>query len=105
MYEESDAIREKEGLIAPNLEVFGRQSPQFSDLVCARALGNATAISCIKVRQAGFNDNMHCDEMLRKWFKKCQEEKLPPASGRQLEAVSSNSGVRKKILADIHRAD
>jgi nucleoside-diphosphate-sugar epimerase len=78
MSEEWDEIRQKNGLIAPDLGTYLGQSGQFSDFVCARAPGNASAMSCIKVRQAGFNDTLYCDEMLRKWFKLYQEDRLLP---------------------------
>lgn len=78
---EWDEIREKEGLIAPDLESFLGQSGQFSDFVCVRAPGNASAMSCIKLRQAGFNDTMYCDEMLKKWFSMYQEARLLPSAG------------------------
>jgi nucleoside-diphosphate-sugar epimerase len=81
MSQEWDKIRKKEGLIAPDLQSFLGQSGQFSDFVCARAPGNPSAMSCIKIRQAGFNDTMYCDEMLRKWFKLYQEAKLLPTPG------------------------
>ena len=78
MSKEWDEIRRKDGLIAPDLDSFLGQSGQFSDFVCGRTSGNASAMSCIKLRQAGFNDTLYCDDMLRKWFKLYQEERLLP---------------------------
>lgn len=78
MAKEWDDIRQKHGLIAPDLETYLGQSGQFSDFVCARAPDNASAMSTIKVRQAGFNDTLCCDEMLRKWFELYQQERLLP---------------------------
>ncbi len=75
---EWDEIRKKHDLVAPELGAYLGQSLQFSDFVCARSPGNPSAMSCIKIRQAGFNDTLYCDEMLKKWFKRYQEEKLLP---------------------------
>lgn len=78
MADEWDGIRKKHDLVSPSLDAYLGQSLQFSDFVCARAPGNPSAMSTIKVRQAGFHDTLYNDEMLRKWFKRYQEEGLLP---------------------------
>jgi hypothetical protein len=79
MAKEWDAIREKYSLKAPPLEEFLGQSAQFSDFIFARKEGVPSAMSCIKVRRAGFGEYIYSDEMFGKWFERYREERfLPP---------------------------
>ncbi|KIY01809.1 uncharacterized protein Z520_01947 [Fonsecaea multimorphosa CBS 102226] len=77
--EEWDRIREKYGLKAPGLDEFLGQSCQFTDFIFAKAKTQSSFMSCIKIRRAGFSDTVYTDDMIRKWFKLYQDEKvLPP---------------------------
>ncbi|KAK3080423.1 hypothetical protein LTS18_001514 [Coniosporium uncinatum] len=78
MKEEWDKIRKGHELQAPDQEKYLGQSLQFSDFICARSPGNPSAMSTVKIRQAGFNETLYSDEMLRKWFKMYQDERLLP---------------------------
>ncbi|KAF2421151.1 nucleoside-diphosphate-sugar epimerase [Tothia fuscella] len=81
--EEWDQVREKYGLKAPKLDWFLGQSTQFAEFVFGRVPSAPSAMSCIKVRKAGFNGMLYTDEMLKKWFRKYQEEGLlPPSEGK-----------------------
>jgi nucleoside-diphosphate-sugar epimerase len=78
---EWDAIRAKHGLRSPALDAFIGQSFQFADFVLARASTGprqASAMSSIKIRAAGFNEVMYTDAMLRKWFARYQADGLLP---------------------------
>jgi nucleoside-diphosphate-sugar epimerase len=78
-----DAIRAKYDLRAPALDAFIGQSFQFADFVFGRSSLEhrpPSAMSSIKIRQAGFNDSLYSDDMLRKWFARYQHDGLlPPA--------------------------
>jgi hypothetical protein len=75
-----DRVREKHGLVAPTLDTFLGQSTQFSDFIFARKATSPSSISCIKVRRSGFSGMMYTDDMLKKWFRLYQHEKLLPPS-------------------------
>lgn len=76
---EWDAIRERHGLIAPEIGAFLGQSIEFSDWVFAYGgQGPPTTVSTVKLRQAGFGEAMYGDEMLRKWFARYQTSRLLP---------------------------
>jgi nucleoside-diphosphate-sugar epimerase len=78
---EWDTVRARYDLKAPAMDAFIGQSFQFADFVFARtATGpvQASAMSSIKIRAAGFNDVLHTDEMLRKWLAKYQAAGLLP---------------------------
>ena len=63
------------------MDAFIGQSFQFADFVFARTSTEprqASAMSSIKIRAAGFNEVMYTDEMLRKWFAKYQAAGLLP---------------------------
>jgi nucleoside-diphosphate-sugar epimerase len=78
-----DRIRETHGLAAPGLDAFIGQSFQFADFVLARGSVEArqpSAMSSIKIRRAGFDETLYTDDMLRKWFRRYQDDRLlPPA--------------------------
>ncbi|EXJ71187.1 uncharacterized protein A1O5_06181 [Cladophialophora psammophila CBS 110553] len=77
--EEWDRIRENHGLKAPGLDEFLGQSCQFTHFILAKAETQTSLMSCIKIRRAGFSDTVYTDDMIRKWFKLYQDEKvLPP---------------------------
>jgi nucleoside-diphosphate-sugar epimerase len=76
-----DRIREAHGLIAPDMASYLGQSLQFADFVLARTVKgpvSASAMSSIKIRQAGFNESLYTDEMLRKWFARYRRARLLP---------------------------
>jgi nucleoside-diphosphate-sugar epimerase len=78
---EWDAVRAKYGLKSPAMDAFIGQSFQFADFVFARTSTGprqASAMSSIKIRAAGFNDVLYTDDMLRKWFAKYQAAGLLP---------------------------
>lgn len=75
---EWDAITDKYGLKAPELGKFLGQSTQFADFVFARRNKPPSAMSTIKIRRDGFWDMLYTDEMIVKWFKLYQDEKLLP---------------------------
>ncbi|OAP56671.1 hypothetical protein AYL99_08783 [Fonsecaea erecta] len=78
---EWDRIREKYALKAPPLDEFLGQSAQFADFIFARATTPQTAtslMSCIKIRRAGFAGTVYTDDMIRKWFRRYQDEKILP---------------------------
>ncbi len=78
------AVRARYGLAAPGLDAFIGQSFQFADFVFARTsteVRQASAMSSIKIRQAGFNETLYTDEMLRKWFRRYQANRLLPPAG------------------------
>jgi len=78
---EWDAIRAKYDLRAPGLEAFIGQSFQFADFVFGRTSTEhraPSAMSSIKIRQAGFNDSLYSDDMLAKWFARYQADRLLP---------------------------
>lgn len=77
-----DRIRKEANLIAPDLETYLGQSLQFADFVLARTYRgpvSASSVSSIKIRQAGFHDVLYTDDMLRKWFRRYQRDRLLPA--------------------------
>ncbi|KAF1810530.1 NAD(P)-binding protein [Eremomyces bilateralis CBS 781.70] len=76
--DEWDSIRKDHGLISPGIEEFLGQSGQFADFIFGRTAGTSSAMSCIKVRRAGFDEYMYSDDMLSKWFKRYQDDKLLP---------------------------
>jgi hypothetical protein len=73
-----DIIRQKYALKAPSLDEFLGQSAQFSDFVFGRKEGSPSAMSCVKVRRAGFGEYLYTDEMFRKWFELYRGEGLLP---------------------------
>jgi nucleoside-diphosphate-sugar epimerase len=76
-----DAIRARYDLRAPALDAFIGQSFQFADFVFGRANTQPvapSAMSSIKIRQAGFNDSLYIDDMLTKWFARYQQDRLLP---------------------------
>jgi len=76
-----DVIRARYDLRAPALDAFIGQSFQFADFVFGRANTEhraPSAMSSIKIRQAGFNDSLYSDDMLAKWFARYQEDRLLP---------------------------
>jgi nucleoside-diphosphate-sugar epimerase len=78
---EWDAIRKKYGLAAPELDAFIGQSFQFADFVLARTSTEhrqPSAMSTIKIRQAGFNETLYSDQMFAKWFRRYQADGLLP---------------------------
>ncbi|KAI9022439.1 hypothetical protein DFJ74DRAFT_91350 [Hyaloraphidium curvatum] len=78
---EWDAVREEYKLTAPDLPTFAAQSFQFADFVLAHgvtALMDPSLMSVVKIREAGFHEVMHSDDMFRKWFKRYQAEGLLP---------------------------
>jgi hypothetical protein len=76
--DEWDQVREKYHLKAPKLDWYLGQSTQFADFIFRRETNAPSAMSCIKVRQAGFNGMLYTDEMLKKWFARYQDEGLLP---------------------------
>jgi nucleoside-diphosphate-sugar epimerase len=76
--EEWNRIRERYHLKTPGLQDFLGQSTQFADVIFARRSKPPSAMSCIKIRRDGFGDVLYTDEMIRKWFKMYQDEKLLP---------------------------
>ena len=78
---EWDRIRARYDLRAPGLDAFIGQSFQFADFVLAHTMTAhrpASAMSSIKIRQAGFNESLYSDEMLVKWFARYQQDRLLP---------------------------
>ncbi len=78
---EWDRIRAKYDLRAPALDAFIGQSFQFADFVLARTMTEQrppSAMSSIKIRQAGFHDTLYSDDMLAKWFARYQSDRLLP---------------------------
>jgi nucleoside-diphosphate-sugar epimerase len=78
MAKEWDVIRTKYGLKAPKLGEFLGQSAQFSDFIFQRQEGAPCAMSCVKVRRAGFWGTVYTDEMFGKWVRRYREEGLVP---------------------------
>lgn len=78
MAEEWNRVREKYDLKSPPLPEFLGQSSQFSDFIFARKEGAPSAMSCVKVRKAGFAEYMYTDDMFKKWFERYREEGLLP---------------------------
>lgn len=76
---EWDEIREKYNLNAPALKEFLGQSDQFSDFVFMKRPKPPSSMSCIKIRRDGFTNTLYTEEMIRKWFKMYQEERLLPS--------------------------
>jgi nucleoside-diphosphate-sugar epimerase len=77
-----DRIRSDANLIAPDMAAYLGQSLQFADFVLARTYKgpvSASSVSSIKIRQAGFNDCLYTDAMLRKWFARYQADLLLPS--------------------------
>lgn len=79
--EEWETIRQEQSLKSPGIDAFLGQSGQFSNFVLARASRAPTTMSCVKVRRHGFGGTMYTDDMIRKWFKAYQDEKLLPVVG------------------------
>jgi hypothetical protein len=75
---EWDKVREKYALKSPGLESFLGQSTQFSEFIFARKEGAPSAMSCIKVRKAGFGGMIYADEMFAKWFDMYRDAGLLP---------------------------
>ena len=77
-----DRVRAKHGLIAGGMDAFLSGSPQLADFVLAgKATGEpraSSAMSCIKIRQAGFNETLYSDAMFAKWFARYQADGLLP---------------------------
>jgi hypothetical protein len=78
MSDEWDTIRQKYSLKSPPLKEFLGQSGQFSDFIFRRKEGTPSAMSCIKVRRAGFHEFLYADEMFEKWFARYRDEGLLP---------------------------
>jgi len=76
--DEWNRIREKYNLKSPALDAFLGQSAQYTDFMFGRPAKTPSAMSCIKIRRAGFQDTLYTDEMIRKWFKMYQDEQLLP---------------------------
>ncbi|KAK5165390.1 uncharacterized protein LTR77_008919 [Saxophila tyrrhenica] len=74
-----ETIRRKHDLRSPDIDAFLGQSGQFSNFVLARASRAPTTMSCVKIRRDGFMGTVYTDEMIRKWFKAYQQERLLPA--------------------------
>jgi nucleoside-diphosphate-sugar epimerase len=78
---EWDTIRERHGLVSPALDAFVGLGLQYVDLMflATRAPGVlAASLSTVKLRQAGFQECMHSEDMWRKWFDHFRAEKLLP---------------------------
>jgi len=76
-----ERIRTAHGLIAPGLTAYLGQSLQFADFVFARAARGpipASAMSSIKIRQAGFHDTLYTDAMFQKWLARYRQDRLLP---------------------------
>ena len=76
-----DAVRAKYGLMSGPLESFVGSSSQLADFVLARTVTEprrASAMSSIKIRQAGFNQSLYSDAMFAKWFARYQADRLLP---------------------------
>ena len=79
-----DRIRARAGLVAPALDAFVGQSLHYVDILTGfgRTGGKPpSAMSTIKLRQAGFHDVIDTETMLRKWFARLQEQRLLPPRG------------------------
>lgn len=84
--EEWNKIREKYSLKAPALDAFVGASAGFAEYVMTYGPGGTQpmsltgTMSCVKIRRHGFSNTVYAEEMIRKWFKKYQDEQLlPPA--------------------------
>ena len=74
-------IRQKHGLVAPDLHTFVGPSLQYCDylLRCGEPdPGASTAVSTVKIQAAGFHDVMDTEAMLKKWFRHLQDQRLLP---------------------------
>lgn len=84
--EEWDIVREKHKLKAPALDAFVGASAPFTEYVMTYGPGGTMPVSltgtmsCIKIRRHGFTKTVYAEEMIRKWFKKYQDEHLLPAA-------------------------
>jgi hypothetical protein len=74
------AIVKKYELRAPaDLKAYVGESFFFADAVfSAPTRGKPMLVSTIKARQAGFHDCIDTQDMLRKWFKRFQDNRLLP---------------------------
>ncbi|ANK82613.1 SDR family oxidoreductase [Minwuia thermotolerans] len=79
-----DRIRRKYDLQAPPLNEFIGESLYFADSNLGYYLkrgGHAPLVSTVKLRQAGFHEAMHTEEMMCGWFRTFQKHRLlPPAT-------------------------
>ncbi|MGH7961564.1 MAG: SDR family oxidoreductase [Candidatus Binatia bacterium] len=81
---EWDAIRRKYQLRAPGMREFVGESFPFADFCFAygqEVSPPPIIVSTIKARQTGFHDCMDTEDMLRKWFRRMQEQRLLPPLG------------------------
>ncbi len=78
---EWDDIVTKHGLTAPGMMAFVGKGFQYADVLLATRAKESPPpklLSTVKIRQAGFNQCMDTEDMLRKWIKIFQQRKLLP---------------------------
>jgi nucleoside-diphosphate-sugar epimerase len=76
-----DAIRHEHDLASPGLAEFVGESFHYADFTMAHgATGGLppAIVSCVKLRQAGFHEQMDTEVMFRKWFALLRERRLLP---------------------------
>ncbi|MEQ8861156.1 MAG: NAD-dependent epimerase/dehydratase family protein [Pseudomonadales bacterium] len=80
---EWDAVRRRYGLKADELDAFIGKSFQFADFCLTLGgenPGPPAMMSTIRIRQAGFGECLDSEEMMAKWFRRYQADRLlPPA--------------------------
>ena len=80
-----DRIRERYGLLSPDLQRFVGLSFQYADSVLGygdERRGDPALVSTVKLRRAGFTEMIDTEEMLRKWFRLFQDKRLLPLPSR-----------------------
>ena len=79
--DEWDVIVTKHGLAAPGMMEFVGKGFQYADVLLATRAKESPPpklLSTVKIRQAGFNQCMDSEDMLRKWIGIFQQRKLLP---------------------------
>ncbi len=79
-----ERIRQRHGLVSPNLADFVSPSLQYCDYQLRHGQpepGPASVVSTVAIQSAGFHAVMDSEEMFRKWIRDLQDRRLlpPPA--------------------------